>query len=199
LFDISSTSETGYISNNGELVYSDQVTTYDYIDISGNTSVSYKAFTLTSGTRGTIRIAYYDGNKSFLSRYVMTNTALQWTTVTLPSGCVYVRLSIDTNLSETMLTSGSTAPTSYTPYGYKLPLTSGDTPVDIYIGDDTLSTEEYVDSGTGKIYRMVDGVLTPTDPPMPFPALPTTAGSTIISWAGSGLAPSQVEFEYERA
>lgn len=28
--------------------------------------------------------------------------------------------------------------------------------------------------------------------------IPTSAGSTTISWAGEGLAPSQVEFEYER-
>jgi hypothetical protein len=102
------------------------------------------------------------------------------------------------NMYQTMLTAGSTAPTSYIPYGYKLPLTSGDTPVDIYIGDDTLSTEEYVDSGTGKIYRMVGGVLTPVDPPVPFPQIPTSAGSTTISWAGEGLAPSQVELEYEK-
>jgi hypothetical protein len=100
-------------------------------------------------------------------------------------------------ISNLMLVPGSTAPSSYIPYGYKLPLTSGSTPVDIYIGDDTLSTDEYVDSSTGKIYRMVSGVLTPVDPPVPFPALPTTAGSTNISWAGSGLAPSQAELEYE--
>jgi hypothetical protein len=96
-----------------------------------------------------------------------------------------------------MLVEGATA-LPYEPYGYKLPLTSGDTPVDIYIGDDTLSTEEYVDSGTGKVYHMVDGVLTPTDPPEPFPQIPTSAGSTTISWAGSGLAPSQVELTYEK-
>lgn len=93
---------------------------------------------------------------------------------------------------------GSTAPTSYIPYGYKLPLASGNTPVDIYIGDYTLSTEEYVDSGTGKIYRMVNGTLTPVDPPVPFPQIPTSAGSTTISWAGEGLAPSKVELEYEK-
>ena len=91
-----------------------------------------------------------------------------------------------------MLNLGSTA-LPYEPYGYKLPLTSGSTPVDIYIGDDTLSTEEYVDSGTGKIYRMVGGVLTPVDPPVPFPQIPTTAGSTTISWAGSSLAPSEFD------
>lgn len=88
---------------------------------------------------------------------------------------------------------GSTAPTNYIPYGYKLPLLSGSTPVDIYIGDDTLSAEEYVDSSTGKIYRMVSGVLTPTDPPVPFPQIPTSANSTTISWAGSGLAPSEFD------
>ena len=65
--------------------------------------------------------------------------------------------------------------------------------MDIYIGDDTLSIEEYVDSGTGKIYRMVDGTLTPVDPPISFPQIPTSAGSTTISWAGSGLAPSEFD------
>jgi len=96
-----------------------------------------------------------------------------------------------------MLNSGSTA-FPYEPYGYKLPLASAGQSVDIYLGGDTLSAEEYIDSGTGKIYRMVSGVLTPTDPPIPFPQIPTSTGSTTISWAGSGLAPSEVEFEYER-
>ena len=96
-----------------------------------------------------------------------------------------------------MISEGQT-PLPYEPYGYKLPLTSGSTPVDIYIGDDTLSDVEYVDSGTGKIYRMVDGVLTPADPPLPFPQIPTSAGSATIRWAGEGLAPSKVGFEYEK-
>ena len=86
-----------------------------------------------------------------------------------------------------------TVPLPYEPYGYKLPLTSGSTPVDIYIGDDTLSTEEYVDSSAGKVYRMVGGTLTPVDPPIPFPQIPTSANSTTISWAGEGLAPSQFD------
>ena len=40
--------------------------------------------------------------------------------------------------------------------------------------------------------------LQPTDPPVPFPQIPTSANSTTISWAGEGLAPSQVELEYEK-
>ena len=35
------------------------------------------------------------------------------------------------------------------------------------------------------------------DPPVPIPALPTIQGKTIIDWAGSGLAPSEVEFVYK--
>jgi hypothetical protein len=65
--------------------------------------------------------------------------------------------------------------------------------VPIYIGDTPLAEDEYIDSGTGKIYRMVGGVLTPVDPPMPFPALPTSAGSTTINWRGEGLAPSEFD------
>lgn len=92
-----------------------------------------------------------------------------------------------------MIVEGSIVPSTYEPYGYKLPLTSAGQDVDIYIGDETLSTDEYVDSGTGKIYRMVSGVLTPVDPPIPFPQIPTSAGSTAISWAGEGLAPSEFD------
>lgn len=106
---------------------------------------------------------------------------------------VFRKMSGTLTYSDIMLVEGSIAPTSYIPYGYKLPLTSGSTPVDIYIGDDTLSTEEYADSGTGKVYRMVSDTLTPVDPPVPFPQIPTTANSTTISWAGEGLAPSQFD------
>lgn len=82
-------------------------------------------------------------------------------------------------------------------YGYKLPILSNSTITDIYIGDTQLAKDEYVDSETGKIYRYVDGTLTPTDPPVPFPQIPTTANSTTISWAGEGLAPSEVELKYK--
>ena len=104
---------------------------------------------------------------------------------------------VNPNNYNLMLNAGSTA-LPYEPYGYKLPLTSAGQSVDIYLGDDTISAEEYVDSGTGKIYRVVGGTLAPVDPPVPFPQIPTAAGSTTISWAGEGLAPSQVELEYEK-
>ena len=69
--------------------------------------------------------------------------------------------------------------------------------VPIYIGSDPLAEDEYVSYGEQKVYRMVSGTLTPTDPPTPIPALPTIDGETIINWAGSGLAPSEVELIYK--
>ena len=112
--------------------------------------------------------------------------------VTVPSGCTWIAVRVLHSADNAMLNLGST-PLPYEPYGYKLPLTSAGQDVDIYLGDDTLSTDEYVDSGTGKIYRMVGGVLTPVDPPVPFPPIPTSAGSTTISWTGEGLAPSEFD------
>ena len=165
----------------------------EYITIEPNSEYRLSGF--TTGTNPSYCL--YDANKDFISgsRYA-SQTVLA---ITTPSNARYLRFSRNINTDDvTMLVEGSTTPTSYIPYGYKLPLTSAGQDVNIYIGDDTLSTEEYVDSSTGKVYRMVGGTLTPVDPPIPFPQIPTTAGSTTISWAGEGLAPSEVEFEYER-
>ena len=93
-----------------------------------------------------------------------------------------------------MLNLGS-VPLPYEPYGYKLPILSNDTTTDIYIGDAQLAKDEYVDS-VGKIYRYVDGTLTPTDPPTPFPQIPTFAGETTISYGGTGAQPEKVELKY---
>jgi hypothetical protein len=63
------------------------------------------------------------------------------------------------NRSKLCVVEGSTAPTSYIPHGYKLPMTvesgaqSQDIP--IYIGDSKLGEEEYVDYESGKIYRRI--------------------------------------------
>ena len=151
--------------------------------------------TLSFETTGSAKYIYLSGaNISWIRGQSKTITA-----TILSSAVIWYASGRDTEavISNIMLNSGSTA-LPYEPYGYKLPLTSAGQDVDIYLGDDTLSTEEYVDSGTGKIYRMVSGVLTPVDPPIPFPQIPTAAGSTTISWAGEGLAPSQVELEYEK-
>lgn len=68
----------------------------------------------------------------------------------------------------------------------------------IYIGADPLEADEYVDYGEGKIYRMSGGTPTPTDPPVPLPALPTFSNTdTIINYEDIP-APSSVEIKYKR-
>ena len=187
--------QSGYLKADGSIVQGHETLMYtDYIPIPENAS----AVTQTASYRMLApAMCFYDNAKNNISGETFENVTSK--TFTVPNGAKFLRTSYrkPPTYGTTMLNSGSTA-LPYEPYGYKLPLASGSTPVDIYIGDDTLSTEEYVDSGTGKIYRMVSGTLTPIDPPVPFPQMPTSANSTTISWAGQGLAPSEVEFEYER-
>lgn len=94
---------------------------------------------------------------------------------------------------------GSTAPASYIPYGYKMDMSVSDgttsTTTSIYIGSDPLGEDEYVDYGEKKIYRMSGGVLTPTDPPVLLPEIPTVDGTTIIDYDGTPK-PSQIHVKY---
>jgi len=125
-------------------------------------------------------------------------TDSQWTFATTPT-TRYIRWYVTYNNSykNIMLNLGS-APLPYEPYGYKLPILSDSTENDIYIGDTQLAKDEYVDSETGKIYRYVDGTLTPTDPPAPLPLIPTAAGETTISYGGAGVQPEKVELKYRK-
>lgn len=71
------------------------------------------------------------------------------------------------------------------PAGYKLPLTitSGEQSQDIpiYIGSTKLGEEEYVDFGEQKIYKMSEGTLVPTDPPISLSAISTYQGENTLS------------------
>jgi hypothetical protein len=46
---------------------------------------------------------------------------------------------------------------------------------------------------------MIDGVLTPTDPPVALPALPTAEGTTIIDYVGQSVAPEKVLLNIKEA
>ena len=87
-------------------------------------------------------------------------------------------------------------------YGYKLDISVSDgtnvTTTPIYIGSDPLDKDEYVDYTEQKVYRMIDSTLTPTDPPVPLPALPTCEGTTVIDYAGQSVAPEKVLLEYAK-
>ena len=113
---------------------------------------------------------FYDTTQTFLSN----DTGF---TCTVPNNAKYVRCNLLKETIDTfMLVFGSTAPETYIPYGYKLPLmlTSGveSKDTDIYIGDSKLLSNDYLDYETGKIVR--NG--TPQDPPKTFPEIDTYIG-----------------------
>ena len=196
LWDFSASTK-GLLQSNGSLDSNQAYSTSNYIPVTAGQSYTFRALSGYASARY-VRVAWYDSDKQFVDFLTVTKTApvgsAYTNSYTAPNNASYVRVcGYSYRDSEFMFVKGSTAPTSYIPYGYKLPLTSADQDVDIYIGDDTISAEEYVDSGTGKIYRMVGGTLTPVDPPVPFPQIPTSAGSITISWAGEGLAPSKFD------
>lgn len=89
-----------------------------------------------------------------------------------------------------MFTDSGTVSASYQPYS------NITTP--IYIGSDPLGKDEYIDYQAQKVYRMINSALTPTDPPVPLPALPTCEGTTIVDYAGQSVAPEKVVFEYAK-
>lgn len=85
------------------------------------------------------RIYFLNSQKQFVSR---SNSFTNFTTdsvytFTIPDGITYIELQMCTELTydDVMLVKGSTAPSSYIPYGYKLPLTSAGQGVDIYLGE----------------------------------------------------------------
>lgn len=83
---------------------------------------------------------------------------------------------------------------------YYLPIVSASETTNIYIGRTALEKGEYVNGESGKIYRMVDGALTPTNPPEPLPEIPTFAGETTISYGGgTGAQPEKVELKYKKS
>lgn len=94
-------------------------------------------------------------------------------------------VTIEELINSIMVTKGSTPPDHYIPHGYKLPLTveSGEQSQDIpiYIGSTKLGTEEYIDYGEQKVYKMSEGALVPTDPPAPLPAINAYKGENTLS------------------
>ncbi len=61
----------------------------------------------------------------------------------------------------------------------------------VYIGSEPLYADEYISFSEQKIYRKISGTLTPAEPPVPLPALPTLSGTTILS-AETEIQPSMI-------
>ena len=109
------------IDDAGVLTHNANVDTYDYIPVEPNTIYRAKSFGIGSGSLS-IRAAYYDSSKTFISRVISDKN----NTFTTPINCMYIRLSIDRKKPihdlQISLTKGDGDPATYEPYGYKVPI-----------------------------------------------------------------------------
>lgn len=138
LFDVNSDKVAGYIDDRGNIAQGgNEIWTYDYIDIYGAIDYTYLGYTVTDAAYTTIRVAWFDASKSFISRTYVLRDGMNPRTVTTPNNARYARLSIDNGIKDIVFTEGLTPPESYVPFGYKLPLTSAGQDVDIYLGEAT--------------------------------------------------------------
>jgi hypothetical protein len=184
-------SADGTILNDaGEPIYSEgSHYTTNFIPIEPGEAY-YLAGSLANETRW--RVYFYDSNKNWIRR---TGSKSPGGTrlIVMDENASYFQLQVGTDIVSTAdwnFVHSRTAPEKYQPYS--------NTTTPIYIGDEPLKKDEYIDYQAGKVYRMIDGVLTPTDPPVPLTALPTCEGETIVDYVGGSVAPEKVVLEYKK-
>lgn len=182
----------GYISTNGVLhpstQYGDNVLISEKIPVTpGEKYVMCNAVISGSGNGA----AFYNDNDSVVSSFAII--AKQNYTLTAPSNAKYFRSTViyGSDGNTFMFIAGDEYPSAFIPYSR--------TNIPIYIGSDPLGEDEYVSFKEQKIYRMSGGVLTPTDPPVALPQLPTVDGTTITDYAGQSAAvPSRFVAKYRK-
>ena len=106
---------------------------------------------------------FFDNNKNFVRNLMNYNSPVSSHSFTADADG-YVRFCTAPNYAEKyMFTEGSTAPESYIPPGYEIDMSVSDgntaTTTPIYIGDEPLEKDEYVDYQAGKVYRRTAQVM----------------------------------------
>ena len=147
-------------------------------------------------------VGFYDSNDNLISAAQHINAATHFT-FTTPSNCDYVRASVYKNSkSEAMLSKTSTA-IPFEPYGYKIPISSGNATTPVYISaplrkslDGTVF--DTLDS-TGLVTYNVDEygapLVTPTTATVTVPTITSALGRTVISF-GTTIQPSEFDMAY---
>ena len=118
----------GSIDSTGGIVYSEQYEIY-YAKVEAGLT-----YTISGGY---YVYAYYSGIPSIGISNSVDNTrhfTSQGNVITIVDGAEWIGVRV-TSGDKPMLTEGSTAPSSYIPYGYKLPLTANGVEYPIYLGE----------------------------------------------------------------
>lgn len=167
--------DSAIIMNNTAL-YSDGTITHEsgsycaYIPCKGNTK-----YTISKTPSMRLRVGSTEGipviNMRINNYYNSTSTKLATITTSGNDKYLFIyyysyvngdRVPEEDIRATIMVVEGSTAPSSYIPYGYKLPITvtANGTTTDypVYIGDSQLMAEEYVDYEEQKVYKWTKNI-----------------------------------------
>ena len=145
-----------YLNSDGTLSSNNGWAVTDYIPISGTT------FTLKRYAAGNSpAICLYDSNKQYIVGLEYSGNST--VTISANTTAYYARFSYQVfsgtteNLSQTMLVEGSTAPSSYIPFGYKIPILSNGNTYPIYLSEPIRKKDSYVDTApsTGTANRVI--------------------------------------------
>ena len=145
--------EDGTLSNGEPVPYTGHKRTAHFINVEASTT--YRL----SNINGSERVSYYDSTKSYLSNALIENT------FSTPNNCAYVKFSGSATgwTQTTMLTKGSTAPSTFIPFGYEIPISFGQGTYTNYLSEPIRKIGTAVDSmaSTGTATRnFVKWVLT---------------------------------------
>ena len=142
LFDKNAVTLNAYVSNDtGEIKpLTGNLCASDYIDVSG-IDTFYITLDITSSWG-----AFYDASKNYVSGFTTYGRA-----TSVPNNAKYMRCTVYAlAFDETMVNEGSTA-LPYEPYGYKIPISSNNTTINVYLGElqSTRKIKKLVIDGTG--------------------------------------------------
>ena len=126
LFDKNATdTDNGYVSgayikSDGELQNSSSWFVSEYIPVNAE-----EQYTVVYGSQSSSRaVCYYDINKNYISGANYSGLSTQ-ETITTPSTCAYLRLSLVLTAEDTItVTPGTTPPETFVPFGYKVDIST---------------------------------------------------------------------------
>ena len=144
LFDENQTFGKGYYDDNGELhIQGGSMATEhtELIPTNGITTFTIKGLWNSTAYTSAFAVYEWDSSKNWLRRSNRTTDVYTNTPITFNIGndAAYISLQVMTKLSRfnydyTMLNTGSTA-LPYEPFGYKIPISSGNTTTNVYLGE----------------------------------------------------------------
>lgn len=160
LFDMSTTIVGEGLGINGQIVQSSISNRSDFIKISPRTTYTRKYN--MNDTTGRL-VQFYNANKIFIGETEAVSKPNPILTFVTPNSAEYLLLAFPKDSTQVSLTSGSTAPASYVPYGYEVNISTSDgtstTTMPIYIGNNPLEKvgnySDYVDYELQKVVRAI--------------------------------------------